>query len=175
MIAPLVLLLSCSHASPSNAGLNLVAELDLTRQQVLAKYGGHARGPCLCYSDGRLFADFCEDEDDESHRMWRVSVATSRTCASYAPTNVELERLRTPNGVRVGDPLELLIGREGSEYSRITPGDLRQRREGPLTAEELSVLGDAEYQFSRRGRPVLSVYVRNGRVSGIAAWISESE
>jgi hypothetical protein len=168
-------MLACGTITPSPASEQTITELlDLTVADVDRLYGVQPDRRCRCYSDGDLYLELCPDEDDEKKRMWRVTVSATSLCKHPLVSGSSLPSATTPKRVRLGDSEEILFDREGHEYSRVTPADLRISRRGPLTADDLEELGDVEYQFTAPGQPVTSVFVRNGRVTGIAAWISES-
>lgn len=173
-ISLLMVLAACNSSTHLSGATVSVSELlNMTMSDLESRYGRGEVESCRCYSDGRTYAEFCEDEDDERRRMWRVTFSRDPVCSMPRQPMTRLPVPITPNGVRIGDFEDVLFSREGREYSLKTPSQLRVSQDGPLTAEQLERLGDVEYQFSSYDKPVLSVFARNGRVTALAAWISD--
>jgi hypothetical protein len=169
----LVSLFACRTGDPGQVGeLDIFQLLDATRDAVLKDYGSVPSSDTLCYSDGQTFALFSTDEDDESGRMWRVTFSSAPLCAKPQASRRKLIA-RTPKGTRIGDSVERLFQIEGADLRRMAPSDLRAHADGPLTADQLDHLGEFEYQFHETDLPVLSIFTRKGRVTGMAAWFSD--
>lgn len=159
-----------------SAGPRTVAIIDLLRMttdQARATFGGARSRDCLCYRLGDLRVALVPDPDDAAHRMTRVTVGGADVCDHPLTAKSSGLRITTERGIGIGASEEQLVRSEGRPTATLTPEEVSRTRSGPLNAAELRRLGDVEFQYARKGEPVVSVFLRNHRVTAIAAWIPD--
>jgi hypothetical protein len=125
---------------------------------------GPERGAAHCYrTAGGAFYSFWVDEEDPARRVTGVLATAGEHCARPSPV-ADPGALATCRGVRLGDPESLVTKLHRQAAGTDRPGyPWSEAPEGVVQLDDTCASGDGS-------APHTSLYLRGGRVEGLAVW-----